>query len=82
MAYYSKIYHDKPNITTCWSSLQANILRRDHGAPIAPFDKPEQVFELLNTVTQQALEAEFYNLFDVIVDVGADEIFDMVRRSF
>ena len=45
------------------------------------FDKLEQIFEVLTqTCRSEFEEKEFKDLFDIILDVGANEFFDPVSQ--
>lgn len=45
------------------------------------FDKPEQVFELLVQTVKNELHVELDENFDLILNVGAHELYDEVSES-
>lgn len=59
--------------------MQASGTQKDSLGTLTPsFDKIEQVFEVLSQICRSEFNVEFNEMFDCIINVGANEIFDQV----
>jgi len=59
------------------------IIKDSRGVLTPTFDKVEQIFEVLTqTCRAEFEEREFKDLFDIILDVGANEFFDPEKKKY
>ena len=58
---------------------QASGTQKDSLGTLTPaFDKMEQVFEVLSQTCRNEFHVEFNEMFDCVINVGANEIYDQV----
>lgn len=56
--------------------------RNSRGVFAPAFDKAEQVFEFLVATSRTTMDVEFSEVFDLIVNVGADQLFDDEKKKY